>query len=946
MKKKTSLDKLLKSIRQYHSRGLLEPDEFMFLFNNTLLELQITEKVDTEKLESEIRNYLNFIDWFGHISTKITQNFFDWGLHTGILDKDGSKAQYKTHSDEFVNYIITEYIEKRHKKQSTNAMPELHSHQGIKLTDIHEDWHTVTQDNGITLTVETVASSLIEYERSYMNQLASSGTLSALQTIKKLFSGISYTNPSEAIVIQVLEQCTELYLAQYEISSVLLPFHLGDEGISSNIDKIYELYTPGKNQLVRKTHEMISILNQKNAISDTAAAKKTIKELNKPVDDVISKSVIGEWEHPSAADDNFHKAKQKLLSKSTRPQRIPREQKLVEKPIEEDEEARQPKELEAVTSEHQTLQVSKKSADEIEPEPRIEPTSTKELLEHYCKKKISDNEYKIAGDFYLIKEHNQFSLMMSSGHKTIGKGEDAFEEPQYKRVSKTPYFIVAKTEHLQSGDQGVQLVAIDNNQSGGYTYLTLGDADSKKVKTTLRNKGILIDSPKLNADYIDFMYQHMERQMFMSDEVGWVEHKGHFGFVLPGKFGIGINGLEYSGKNPNLLHAIETNGNINEWLTIFDFLDLEKAHPRIAFLLFSALLPLFANFHDTFEGFVINITPDYSESKGSSNGKTTIQQLMLSLQGSIEHWHTNWNKTALNMEEYLYTNVGAYFDDTSKTKMKPPELEDLIYSISDAESRGSSRQSARTRKTVMYSTGEKDFLEHTGKDGVYVRYVDVGIKQNDLGSDDSNKTRKIVDHIKKTVVSNYGFVYPEAIGIFWKNKDAILRRTDEYIDKMAQYGQYDNASRIAKRYAMIAICGEVFIEVMRKLTANPKLYASLNPFKISLDMFLVHDNKLMEKEQKLEVQSENIVTDLLSKFNEDEHHKLYNIGGAEVGFIENGDTYFIRSKEVTKILPQGMTKNRFNSTIDKASIVEMSKNVTRKHINNGKQVRYDIFKKI
>jgi hypothetical protein len=59
-----------------------------------------------------------------------------------------------------------------------------------------------------------------------------------------------------------------------------------------------------------------------------------------------------------------------------------------------------------------------------------------------------------------MNKNGRYFIEMLDGYKTIGKGEDSFEEPVYKIVSKTPYFIVAKTEHLQSGDQGVQIMSL------------------------------------------------------------------------------------------------------------------------------------------------------------------------------------------------------------------------------------------------------------------------------------------------------------------------------------------------------------------------------------------------------------------------------------------------------------------------------------------------------
>jgi hypothetical protein len=109
-------------------------------------------------------------------------------------------------------------------------------------------------------------------------------------------------------------------------------------------------------------------------------------------------------------------------------------------------------------------------------------------------------------------------------------------------------------------------------------------------------------------------------------------------------------------------------------------------------------------------------------------------------------------------------------------------------------------------------------------------------------------------------------------------------------------------------------------------------------------MFKVHDYKLVAMEQAQSERGNNLLHDLLDKFHEDKNNLLYDNQEKWVGFTEK-DTIYLASSAVTANLPKGMTKQKFNSSIDKSLIVESGKNVTRKHINNGKAVRYDIFKK-
>lgn len=957
MKSKRSLEKLLRSTRQYHARALLSPDKFISLFTDTLSELKVTKKIDAERLESEIRDYLDIVDWFGHVSTKITQNFFDKGLDIAVIDKDGSKAQHITNSDLFTNYIITEYIEERHKKKFGSSMPELHSHQGIKPSDIQRDWHTATQDNGITLTVETVVSSLIEYERSYLSQLASRGTLAALQNIQKIFSSVSYSNPTEATIIQILEQCTELYLMQYEISSTLLPFHLSDEGISSNIDKIYETYSPGKDQMVRKIVGMISVIARQTG--DKTSKKKIAKELERLADDVITASIIDEWEHPETVEF-YKKIIEKFKSKSTEPALAPRKQKTDERIRPEVEVVEPPKvvnmpktaiappkkieALNAVKSEPQSVEITKEPVPASNKNEDTKSLSIEDILAKYCVEKVSENEYRVVGNFFIMKEDGRYVLQKLMGMKTAGKGDEAYDEPQYKLVSRTPYFVIATTEHLEKGDQGIRLSALTDVGIKEHINLTMGEVSTAKLKKVLRNNGILIDAPKENVEYIDSLSLEVENPIFVSDKVGWVEHAGQFGFVLPNGKGIGITGLEYSNENSSLSNAISQGGDLQEWLSIFDVFKLEEAHPRLQFLVFSSLMPLFAEYYSLFSGITINIGPDDSEEKKSSNGKSVMLRLLLSAQGnsteSSRSWFGNWKINLQGLEKSLYTCVGSYHDDTSikDTGMTDKDIEDIIYSISTGKSRETSVKDGRDRRTVLFSSGESDILGHGAKDGAYVRFINIGIKRTDYGSGD---TKPIVDHIEKMTKKHYGFVYPEAIRIMLKDQEAILSRINNYQTELLKVSRHDLASRLAKQYAVIAVCGDVFIEAVKTLSNGKYDFSSIDTFEVSREMFIAHDQKLLDMDSTEQKLSGNLLDDFLNNFKKNEQHQLHNKDGEKVGFVKDSK-YHIISGKVKGHLPVNMTKNNFIDKLNgQGQLIEKSKAITQ----NKKTARYDIFKK-
>ncbi len=384
------------------------------------------------------------------------------------------------------------------------------------------------------------------------------------------------------------------------------------------------------------------------------------------------------------------------------------------------------------------------------------------------------------------------------------------------------------------------MAAIKDGEFDSHIQLTMSEVSSGKLKTVLRNRGILIDAPKDNVDYIDTLSVETKQQIFLSDNVGWKDFSGQFGFVLPNAKGVGITGLEYSGHNPQLVRAISQGGSQQEWLSMFNIFKLEEAHPRLQFLLFSSLMPLFAEYYPLFSGITINIGPDETEEKNSSNGKSVMLRLLLSTQGDSSElsssWFGNWKVTLEGLEKSLYTCIGSYHDDTSikHQSINDKIIEDIIYSVSTGKSAETATKAARERRTVLFSSGESDILGSESKDGAYVRFINIGIKRSDYGQGD---TKIIVDEIEKTTKSNYGFIYPIAIRIMLENKDKILSDIDKFKKDLEDIAQHNLAPRLAKQYATIAVCGAIYINAMKILTKDKDMWNDINPFEVSKEMY-------------------------------------------------------------------------------------------------------------
>ncbi len=911
MEKKTSLDKLIGNVKQYHTKRLLPPDDFIGYFNKTLEELQITNKIDTNIFKQDLIKYLKVIDWFGDIGRLIAISLFDKGLKIDIFQSEGDKLQYGVNTQDFTNYIITGYLDKRHKEYFHTPVPSLNCNGGVKPNNMKGDWHMATHDGGIKTPIETIVSVLIEFERSYVKQLEKEGSLPELTRIREIFNNAELDNHKDLTALQVLDEITYLYIQQYELSSILKYFRRNDmESLSPNIDKIFELYSDDKDKRVRKMMGLIKILDP-NTIHVTSKRAKNIKsKLTATENDIIT-------EITQDSKDTIHDAAAVSDTK---------------------------KELSTVSGEHQALMIAGEPEVTHVANTAEIPPSVEDILEKYCEEKISDDLYKVIEDYFIMKKGSRFILKKFMGIKVTGKGDDAVETEEYKEVSQKPFFVVARTQHLEEDTQGVRLASIGDIINNTYEAFSLGDLGNSSFVKRLNNKGYKVKNKKLAEDYINILEEVTDKQVFISNNVGWVNHNGLFGFVLPTGKGIGITGLEYSGKNPNIKNAISRGGNLNKWLSIFDVFNLDKAHPRLQFLLFSSLLPLFAEYYPLFSGITINIGPDDSEEKKSSNGKSIMLRLLLSVQGnsteSSSSWFGNWKINLQGLEKSLYTCVGSYHDDTSirDDDFTDKVIENSIYSISTGKARTTSVKEGKDRRTVLFSSGESEILGHNAKDGAYARFINVGIKRSDYGSD---KTKEIVDHIERISKEHYGFVYPVAIRIMLENKEAIFEEIDIYQNQLLETYKHDLAVRLAKQYALIAVCGNIFIESLKMLSKGKYNFDNIDSFEVAREMFIVHDEKLQRMDAAKKEQPSNLLQSILDNFEENSQSELFD-GSEKVGFIKDGH-YHILAGKIKNYLPSGMTKQAFTKEMNKLGrLIEKSKAITQ----NKKTERYDVFRKI
>ncbi len=855
-----------------------------------LTELQIPDSsfFDLQKILS---SRLDLMDWFVQKSIEITNEIFpDHIRYSTIAYDDADIIGHQSDTREYLQEKLFPDLEERlrelYPKHGLN--PKLEEFTFEALFDYGTQWHILHYDDDYpALMVEYIPAMNLGILDSLLESATADFYDLSGDDLKIYFEQLELNSSANYLKIKIIDHLVRLFLDEYKAASVLLPFR--------------------RKRLNHLLYENLDTLH--NYVDKARYHYRELLKLTKALygnNDKVPNDTPGEAPKPEAKEEeltNLQNYSKKSIVKKSLKDNTPKEEPSIPETV---------------------------NSAGINPPQNDDQYSLKEKLSG---KSFGDNSEDVIGNFQIIEYEGRKKLCKSEWNEKLGK--------DMLTVASDPFYVVGRTHHIENDMMGVRLASSIERQTGKYNTFTLGELDAaQKLKRKLNDKGYKIENPSLASEYINLVEETLDDTIYISSKIGWTSIEEEQGFVVPKGDGIGIAHLEYDGSDKNLLYAIRQEGSLKDWLSIFDLLDLEKAHPRIFFLLASALLPLFANYHPQFEGFTVNIAPDDSEGSSSSNGKTTVQQLMLSLQGSIPKWHTNWDKTLLGIEEYLHTNVGCYLDDISKTKLSSKEREELIYSISDGQSRGTANRQARERSTVLFSTGEGKILGHQGKDGVYVRYADVHLKRSDYGASTSEKTRNIVDHIKATVRQNFGFVYPEAIDIMLRDREELIERANTYTEELATSGQFENAGRIAKRYAMIAIAGEIFIESMRGLSQDPERYSNINSYEIAREMFLVHDKKLANLEEDAQSLAQKALIELFDHFDIDGDIVLTETG--EYAGKVDGDTVAIKASQVKKFLPEGMTKPKFLKWMDENGLlIERSKNIAG---DGGKIERHDIFR--
>jgi hypothetical protein len=513
------------------------------------------------------------------------------------------------------------------------------------------------------------------------------------------------------------------------------------------------------------------------------------------------------------------------------------------------------------------------------------------------------------------------AIPKTSGYEIVNDEDDTMSRGKVVRlkedndgyaISSVPYFHLTKTYNLDDENEGCVLLAYRDGSTRQLSLLMSEVAETTKLIKIMANKGVLITMGADNRNYIYEQNLACSTKKLLSDTIGFRRIEKELCFVYPGHKGVGAS-IYYSEKDPGMKHALGVQGDPIRWVEgVIAPLNLCNESPTVPFLLFSALLPLFSTLVPGFQGILMNIVPDDTEQQTSSQGKTTCQRAMLSMQGPQE-WMVSWNMTAIAIEGKLYDGVGAYFDDLSTSSIQ--NMEKVVYDNANGTRRGrlnknGTSQPVKRRNSVIFSSGEAQVLDiEKAKDGALVRAIDIPIRAKDFGSNDISKTKVIADSITATVREHYGFVYWITIHMIISKEAYILEQINRYKQHFVAMAKDPLTKRLALSFAIITVCGDLLIIATQKLSGDDRILSNLDPLHITSNMFKKVMDSFHQKNDR-----HMIVLDMIKQalILDDDGETILNNFKSPVGIVKN-DIWYVKSTQINDIINNidGAVSRRF-----------------------------------
>jgi uncharacterized protein (DUF927 family)/phage/plasmid primase-like uncharacterized protein len=400
----------------------------------------------------------------------------------------------------------------------------------------------------------------------------------------------------------------------------------------------------------------------------------------------------------------------------------------------------------------------------------------------------------------------------------IGTDKDGNEQPP--RWICSPLSVVAKTRDAKSGEWGRLLEWHDDDgvRHQWAMPLELLQSDGTDMRRELARMGLSIAPGKAQRDLLASFLQvwPVEHRARCVERLGW-----HGAVYVTPSESIGQEDEIVVFQNAHAIDpALSTAGTLDEWRA--SVARLSTGNSRLVFALSAAFAGPLADLAGEDSG-------GFHLRGGSSSGKTTALKVAASVWGNPNSYPRLWRATANGLEGLaaLHNDGLLILDELSQ--VDPKEAGEAAYLLANGQGKarasrtGAARQSARWR-VLFLSAGEESLTALMARAG---RKANAGqeIRLADIDADagagmgafevlhDQTSPAALALAIKDAAIRNHG-----TAGIAWLRSivadratlpDTIAAGIQGFVDDVVIGGAAGQVLRVARRFALVAMAGEL-----------------------------------------------------------------------------------------------------------------------------------------
>ena len=400
----------------------------------------------------------------------------------------------------------------------------------------------------------------------------------------------------------------------------------------------------------------------------------------------------------------------------------------------------------------------------------------------------------------------------------LGKDKDGVDLPA--RWVCAPLYVLAKTRDAASGEWGRLLKWKDDDEVVHQWAMPIAllQGDASEVRRELAALGLAISPNRITRDLLASYLQvfPVENRVRCVDRLGWHQEV----FVTANEI-IGDQSESIVFQNTQALEPVaKSSGTVDDWKNSIGRLAAKNS--RLVFAVSCAFAPSLA--------FLVNEDSGGFHLRGaSSSGKSTALKVAASVWGDPAKYNRLWRATANGLEGLAAMHNDGLLILDELSQIDPKQAGEAAYLLANGQgkTRASKEGLARAAnqwRLLFLSAGEESLTGLMARAGLKAN-VGQEIRLADIEAD-ADEGMGIFECLHEYIspaslalaLKEFTAKYHGAVGIEWlkaivKDKEhlpkALSESMSKFVDKCTNPSMTGQAMRVARRFALVAMTGEL-----------------------------------------------------------------------------------------------------------------------------------------